>query len=115
MVMRARSHAMCEPGAGGWSRRLTVEEKAVEVSRPVTLRAILRCAQNDRGLAAWPRSVVVPRLEEIDAAGGDEVDDAVLLRKATRPRTGGKESKRLRLAGPLERIAHHGLDEIHST
>ena len=59
-------------------------------------------------------SVVVTGLKEVDAIVPDEVNQAMLLCKPTRPHVGAKVPKRLRLSEPCEGIGHDGFYECQS-
>ena len=58
---------------------------------------------------------MIPRLQEIDPHIGNEVNDAVLLCQATRPRTCRQIPERLRFSDPHEWITHDGFDKIERT
>ena len=58
------------------------------------------------------RLVMIARLQEIDSAAADEIDDSVFLRQTSRPCAGGKIFKRLGLADTLERIIENCFDKI---
>ena len=56
-------------------------------------------------------SVVIPRLQEVDAIVADEVDDPVLGREPATPHVRPEVFQRFRLADPTERVAHDRLDD----
>ena len=58
------------------------------------------------------RSVMISRLQEIDAGVSHEVDDAVLEAQPPRPQPGSQIFERLGLADPLERVGHHIEDDV---
>jgi hypothetical protein len=55
---------------------------------------------------------VIPGLEEVNAVVTNEIHDPVLGREPPAPDVGAEMLERLRLADSLERIAHHGLDDL---
>ena len=57
---------------------------------------------------------MIARLEEVDAVVPNEVDDAVLLGEAARPRSGCYVLQGLRLANPDEGVAENRLYEIQT-
>ena len=56
-------------------------------------------------------SVVIPRLQEVDAIVADEVDDPVLGRESATPHVRPEVFQKFRLADPSERVAHDRLDD----
>src|SRR5947199_5444902 len=75
-------------------------------SPPVPLSAMRR-----GGTKANTPSVVIPRLQEVDAIVADEVDDPVLGREPATPHVRPEVFQRFRLADPTERVAHDRLDD----
>ena len=63
------------------------------------------------GTKANTPSVVIPRLQEVDAIVADEVDDPVLGREPATPHTGPEVLQGFRLADSGERVAHDRLDD----
>src|SRR3954447_7800352 len=61
------------------------------------------------------RSVVIARLKELDPIVRHEVDQPMLLRESSRPRSGSQILQRLRLPDSREWVAKGGFDEIERT
>jgi hypothetical protein len=61
-----------------------------------------------------PDSVVISGLQEIDLLVGNDVDDAMLLSQASRPRAGSEVFERLRFSDSRKRLAHHRLYDLQN-
>ncbi len=62
-----------------------------------------------------PSSIMIACLQKIDTIVAHNIDDAMFLRQASRPRAGSKVFQRLGLADTGEGITHNGFDELKST
>jgi hypothetical protein len=59
--------------------------------------------------------IVIPSLKKIDSVVVNEVNQAMLLSKTTRPDAGGEIFERFRFANACKGIAHDGLDQVKRT
>ena len=82
--------------------RLDKESDAVAI-RSIVARAARRV------------SVVIARLQKVDAIVVHEIDQAMLLRNAPRPNTGAEILQRFRFSDIAERLPHNRFDQLQNT